>query len=96
MLPMRRLLIRLCICWAVVPNFGTNHTIGKSIHSVNECMDLPISYNGKTNDINALYVPTVSSDLILGMDFWTAFRIRPVCCNVIESGKNCQYQMIIT
>lgn len=41
------------------------------------CIELPLSYNTMTRTIPVLVVPELSRDIILGMDFWTEFRIKP-------------------
>lgn len=50
-------------------------------HSVIGFVYLPISFNKTTHIIETLLVPSISSELILGMDFWTAFEIVPVIKN---------------
>lgn len=47
-------------------------------HTVIGFVYLPISFNKTTHVIETLLVPTISSELILGMDFWTAFEIVPI------------------
>lgn len=50
-------------------------------HSVMGFVYLPIRFNKVTHVIETLLVPSISSELILGMDFWTAFEIVPVIKN---------------
>lgn len=59
---------------------GTSHPAANSV-------ELPISYNGHTKIISALFVPSISRSLILGIDFWESFNIRPVICETIEAEK---------
>lgn len=42
-------------------------------------VDLPINFNNKSAILPTLVVPTLSKKLILGMDFWCLFNIKPVC-----------------
>lgn len=59
---------------------GTQHTVNKVYH-------LPVSHDGVTNIINALYVPSMPNTLILGIDFWNIFGIKPVICSSLEISK---------
>lgn len=54
---------------------------------ISEVVELPIWYNGKCKVITAQIAPSISRNLILGIDFWKSFNIRPVICNVVESEK---------
>lgn len=47
-------------------------------HSANSLVVLPITYNKQTFNIQTLIIPSLTKELILGMDFWTAFEISPV------------------
>lgn len=58
-------------------------------HSVSEGVNLPITYDGKQITIPVLVVPSIAKELILGMDFWLAFNIKPVVCDSIEVEKVC-------
>lgn len=59
------------------------HTILKTAdgtsHSANQIIDLPITFNNRTKVVQTLVVPTIAKPLILGMDFWKTFNIKPVC-----------------
>lgn len=44
---------------------------------VTSCIELPLSYNSMTKTLSILVVPKLSRDIILGMDFWTEFDIKP-------------------
>lgn len=61
---------------------GTSHNVVKGVQ-------LPITYDGKQLTISVLVVPSIAKELILGMDFWRAFNIRPVVCDSIEIEKVC-------
>lgn len=52
-------------------------------------VDVPICYKGKTHIFETLYCSSINRPLILGIDFWNRFKIRPICCESIESEK-CQ------
>lgn len=48
-------------------------------HSSSCIVDLPITFKNKTELLPTLVVPTLTKQLILGMDFWSLFNIKPVC-----------------
>lgn len=48
-------------------------------HSSSWIVDLPITFNNKTATLPMLVVPSLTKKLILGMDFWSLFNIKPVC-----------------
>lgn len=59
-------------------------------HSANSFVVLPITYNKQTYNIQTLIIPSLTKELILGMDFWSAFEITPIIRNeisVLESEK---------
>lgn len=56
-------------------------------HPVNTSFDLPITYFDRSETISVLFVPSVPKRLILGMDFWQAFHIRPIMCETIDVAK---------
>lgn len=45
---------------------------------------IPYTFNGQTNIVPTLLVPQISKPLILGVDFWNAFKILPA---IFENGK---------
>lgn len=57
-------------------------------HTVSLALNLPIQYNGQSENFNVLYVPSLAKNLILGMDFWEKFKIRPIICDLVESNKS--------
>lgn len=63
----------------VRPYYTILKTADSTSHSANYIVDLPITFNNKTKIIQTLIVPTIAKALILGMDFWESFNIRPVC-----------------
>lgn len=56
-------------------------------HLIQSCVELPIDFNGCSKTISALYVPNMPKLMIAGMDFWNAFKIRPVVCEIVENNK---------
>lgn len=56
---------------------GTSHD---SVCYVN----LPITFNNKTNIIATMVIPSLTKPIILGMDFWNSFNIQPVICNQVD------------
>jgi hypothetical protein len=46
-------------------------------HSVLGFVNLPFSYNNITKVVPTLVIPSIKQRLILGMDFWRAFNIKP-------------------
>lgn len=57
-------------------------------HDVNDSYEVPMLYGTKTKTIRVLCVPSIPNKLILGMDFWNAFKIMPVVIGSIESEKH--------
>jgi Reverse transcriptase (RNA-dependent DNA polymerase) len=58
-------------------NIGVSTADGTK-HQVLGSVDLPFLFCGKTAVISTLIVPTLRQRLILGMDFWNKFGIRPL------------------
>lgn len=52
-------------------------TADGAVHEINSCADVPYLYNGQCQVVSTLVAPTFPRDLILGIDFWEAFRIKP-------------------
>lgn len=52
-----------------------------------KCYDVPVTYCKKTERMSILFVASVSQQIILGMDFWIKFKIRPVMIGEIECQK---------
>lgn len=67
--------------------FSVIKTADGTSHPAMNSVELPISYNGQIKIISALFVPSISRTLILGIDFWEHFNIRPVICDMIETEK---------
>lgn len=49
--------------------------------------DIPYTTNGTTKTVPTLLIPTITTQLILGTDFWDAFNIRPMMCDEIEGER---------
>lgn len=62
-------------------------TADGTLHVIEMLAELPILFNGHEATLQVLVAPNISRDLILGMDFWETFRIRPVICESIERCK---------
>lgn len=60
-------------------------TADGTIHSSAGAINVPVTFNNKTREIQMLLVPTLSNKLILGMDFWDLFNIKPVICEQVDS-----------
>lgn len=59
-------------------------TADSTNHEVFKCVNLPINFNGLSKTHKTLLVPSIPSTLILGMDFWCSFQIKPSIINTIE------------
>lgn len=59
-------------------------TADGTTYTVNEYADLPFEYNGQCRIISTLIVPNIATNLILGMDFWNAFNIKPQIVSSLE------------
>ena len=62
-------------------------TADSSTHVVDCVLALPITYNGETKILNVFFVPIITKTLILGIDFWNLFHIRPIICDAVELEK---------
>lgn len=62
-------------------------TADQTGHKVESVVELPIVFKGLSRVIRAVFVPTIDVLLILGMDFWDAFRIRREVCLISETAK---------
>lgn len=56
---------------------------GKS-HNISSYVILPINYNKTIHNVETLVVPSLTKSLILGMDFWKLFNIKPIICSQID------------
>lgn len=56
----------------------------------------PVNYHGKTKIIEFLVVPSMSKNLILGINFWQAFKIKPVIGEIyLNDEENCDADPIL-
>lgn len=65
----------------LIPLFSNIKTADGTSHSVTSYVKLPIYYNKKLHIIKTIVVPSLTKELVLGMDFWTTFGIKPVIVN---------------
>lgn len=63
-------------------------TADGTVHPVNDIYMVPITYLNRTRMVEVLYVSTVPDRLILGMDFWEVFKIKPIVIGSVECDKN--------
>lgn len=63
-------------------------TADGSMHQAMCELDVPVCYNDRTCMLKVVYVPHLPQLLILGMDFWDAFKIKPIICDVLENVKS--------
>lgn len=59
-------------------------TADGTTHAANISVDIPLTFNTKTIVMSVLVVPSLSKELILGMDFWECFKIKPMTCDQID------------
>lgn len=60
-------------------------TADGTTHEASYYLNIPFTFSGVTRVVPTLVVPSLSKPLILGMDFWSAFHIKPVCCSIDET-----------
>lgn len=56
-------------------------------HAVNFSYNIPIKFNSIKKYINIVFVPAIPKLVVLGMDFWRAFKIRPRIVSSVECEK---------
>lgn len=64
--------------------FNAKVIISTADNTEHECLgyaNVPYTYAGVTKVIPTIIVPQLSKSLILGMDFWNAFQIKPMIKN---------------
>lgn len=62
----------------------TLRTADGTVHSSTGAVKVPVTFNNITREIQMLIVPSLSNKLILGIDFWDLFNIRPVICEQVD------------
>lgn len=63
------------------PNLSIRTTDG-SEHQTTAVLNIPFIANGTKKCVRTLIIPTITTQLILGTDFWETFGIRPMFCNI--------------
>lgn len=68
-------------------------TADNSCHVISNFVYLPFNFQGVVKVIKTLLAPKINKELILGVDFWEQFNIKPsitseVCCINIEEDCN--------
>lgn len=69
------------------PGTSSIRTADHTGHNIKSVRELPIHFRESTHIIKAAFVPTINEFLILGMDFWDAFQIKPAVCTISEEPK---------
>lgn len=82
----------------LIPFISNIKTADGTSHLVTSYVDLPIYYNKTLHNLKTIIVPSLTNELILGMDFWTLFGIRPVIANEINqiNALNTKEQIILS
>lgn len=64
-------------------------TADGTTHATSKALILPVTYDNKTREIEAPLFLSLKHDLVLGVDFWSVFGIRPAIVEVesIEADK---------
>lgn len=63
-------------------------TADGTVHPVDDMYEVPMTYGNQTRMVEVLYVPSVPDRLILGMDFWDIFQIKPIVVGSVECDKS--------
>lgn len=66
------------------PSNTSVETADGTAHSALYYVNLPITVNNKTKTLSTMVVPSLTKSLILGMDFWELFNVKPVICNQLD------------
>lgn len=78
-----------------LPAFTSVMTADSTGHKIQSYYELPMFFKGLNKVLKAAYVPTISEFLILGMDFWDTFSIKPVICLISEREERKQPSVTI-
>lgn len=65
-------------------------TADGSEHHTSAVLDIPFTVNDTTKRVRTLIIPSITTQLILGTDFWETFNIRPMFCCAVESNDEFQ------
>jgi RNase H-like domain found in reverse transcriptase/Reverse transcriptase (RNA-dependent DNA polymerase)/Integrase zinc binding domain/Integrase core domain len=60
------------------------HTVDGTTHRIEGRIDLPFRFGSHKETITTYIIPTLARELVLGMDFWDAFGIRPILCEEVS------------
>lgn len=60
-------------------------TADGTVHTSIAAVKIQIKFNNKEEEMEMLVVPSLTNNLILGMDFWDRFNIKPVICEIINT-----------
>lgn len=66
------------------PVLNSVKTADGTLHMSQLAVNLSVTFGNKTEYIEMLVVPSLTQNIILGMDFWKVFSIKPVICNEIN------------
>lgn len=74
------------------PVIGEVKTADNSPHPVSFFSHVPIAYNNKNVTLPMLFIESMPAIVILGMDFWATFGIKPTICAI---SANCNTEETI-
>lgn len=63
-------------------------TADGTAHNVISSYNVPVTYGSSKKIINIVFVPSIPKLVVLGMDFWKAFKIKPVIVGSVECEKS--------
>lgn len=63
-------------------------TADGSEHKTSAVVSVPFTVGNETKNVRTLIIPTITTQLILGTDFWDAFNIRPIICCAIKDDED--------
>ncbi|XP_029732414.2 uncharacterized protein LOC109415089 [Aedes albopictus] len=63
---------------------GQIKTVDGTAHNIRSFVYLPISFNNRVQTIAVLLAPSLPECVVLGMNFWNTFGVKPVCCALNE------------
>lgn len=68
---------------------GGTKTADGTQHEIKNFARLSLAYNYRNEMLSFLLAPSIPDCIILGMDFWEKFGVKPICCSMetpIQSG----------
>lgn len=68
----------------IVSTTGAIRTADGTMREASACVDVPYEFEGQMHVIRTYLIERVTQPLLLGTDFWQAFRIEPRSCSAIE------------